>query len=394
MELSFKANPISVKQAKYMQRELLTSKFVDIICHSGTDEDAIACANTMQWFLKTAKIPSRIILDNAKDTFKYSEKWDILDTSKKSLPQTRPESVLCVDFSSKERIIRNVADYINKAKNILCLDHHENGDIVSNITPITEVLTADEIDTLPERKFYVDSTAKSCSGVLLRFFDTLRIKLPDEIKTRLLCGMTDDLRKNHYLEFDDTLNPVELPLLRSDFQTRELYSKLKASVSDEEQKRVIKHLNVLASLNPEEIEFKNSLPDRIRTIPNGKFGCIVIPPDDRQWERLGGDNKRTSAIIGNFRVESLKKYPHLKTAAVFYPANGAYRISIHSSDDNVLRLFNYIKENINPELKAGGHENRGGGSIPTLNPDTCEKWVKEIIHGADEFYNKSLLDGN
>ena len=66
--------------------------------------------------------------------------------------------------------------------------------------------------------------------------------------------------------------------------------------------------------------------------------------------------------------------------------NDCYRISIHSKNNSVIDFFNYVKNNTNPDLTAGGHPNRGGGCIQTLNPKKCHIWVEQFIKSTKELY--------
>lgn len=361
MEVSFKAKPISIKTAENINQQLKKSKFFDIICHSSTDEDVAACAKALQWHLKTLKIPSQIISDSAVDTFHY--------TKQQSSLKKDPQGILCLDFSSYSRINKSLAEYINKAKNLICIDHHKDGNLKTN----TE---------------YIDTSAKSCSGIILRFFDALKKKIPDNILQQLYCGMLDDLRKNNYIRYNETLNPILTNIARNDKNTMQLYERLNNTLSQEERDEVVKHLNVLARLNKAEKKFKDDLESKIQFIPNKKFAFIEIPVKDEEWSSLGGDNKVTSAVMGNFRVSVLEnpKFQELNTIAIFYPVNDCYRISIHSKNNSVIDFFNYVKNNTNPDLTAGGHPNRGGGCIQTLNPKKCHIWVEQFIKSAKEFY--------
>ena len=80
MEINFKAKPISNDHATRLSNQLRKCVSADIICHKSSDEDALACAKALQWFLDKQKIVSRIISDNATDTFEINDKnFNIID---------------------------------------------------------------------------------------------------------------------------------------------------------------------------------------------------------------------------------------------------------------------------------------------------------------------------
>lgn len=368
MEVSFQARPISLKTAEYTKSQLLKSKFVDIICHSSSDEDTIASARAMKWFLDKNKVPSRIISDGGVKSFQYKS-GDTLDLSEQSLPSTSPDTVLCVDFSEYSRVSSSLKSYIEKAKNLLCIDHHKGANPILN-----------------NQNIYVDLSAKSCSGIILRLFEALKLNVPMPVKRTLYCGMTDDLRKNKYLTFSDkSLYPIKSKDFMADENTKYLYTKMEKELPQNEQEKVVKHLNLLTSLTKEEKVFKDDLPRRIKYNSNGKFGYVIIPINDKQWSSLGGDNKRTSAIISNFRISTLANNPKVDSVAVFYPNSTGYRISIHSKGDNVLKMFEHVRKSF-PEFSGGGHPERGGGGNFTLDPRKSISWTNAIIKGIDDFY--------
>ena len=371
MDISFQARPISLKQAEYTKLQLLKSNFVDIVCHSSSDEDTIASAHAMKWFLEENKIASRIISDSADKTFNYKS-GDTFDISSQKLPESPAGTILCVDFSEYTRVPSELKKYIEKAKNILCIDHHSGAEPILN-----------------NKNIYVDLSAKSCSAIILRFFESLKINPPAKIKQFLYCGMSDDLKKNKYLEFSDSaLFPVKTKELLHDKNTDYLYSKMEKELSQDDKIEVNKHLNILMSLNKSEREFKDCLPEKIQYNSNGRFGYVIIPADDKQWKSLGGDNKRTSAILRNFRISALEKDSNLDSAAVFYPNSSEYRISIHSKGNNVLKLFEHIRK-LFPEFSGGGHPQRGGGGNSTLEPKESVRWMNSVIHGIDDFYKNN-----
>lgn len=371
MEISFQAKPISIKRAEYTKLQLLKSNFVDIVCHSSSDEDTIASARAIKWFLNKNKIPSRIISDSAAKTFNYKS-GDTLDISSQKLPKVPSGTVLCVDFSEYTRVSSELKKYIEKAKNLICIDHHNGPE------PI-----------LKGNNIYTDLSAKSCSGIILRFFEALKINPPEKIKQILYCGMSDDLKKNKFLEFTDReLFPAKTKEFMKDKNTKYLYSKLESELSAKDKIEVNKHLNILMSLNKPEKMFKDSLPEKIQYNSNGKFGYVIIPPNDEQWLSLGGDNKRTSAILRNFRLTALKNDSNLDSAAVFYPNSSGYRISIHSKGNNVLKIFEHIR-GLFPEFSGGGHPERGGGGNSSLKPEDCNRWINSVISGIDDFYKNN-----
>ena len=61
--------------------------------------------------------------------------------------------------------------------------------------------------------------------------------------------------------------------------------------------------------------------------------------------------------------------------------NGA--LSIQTKEDYAKQIIDNIKTTC-PELVAGGHENRSGGSIETLDTQKCHDWVNLFVNSADK----------
>ena len=120
---------------------------------------------------------------------------------------------------------------------------------------------------------------------------------------------------------------------------------------------------------------------------NGKFAYTIIPPNDKEWYSLGGDNLVTSGIMGDFRISTLENSNKIDSVAVFYQDKNGYKISIHSKTGKVVELFDYIKKSY-PEIQCGGHPERGGGSLQTFDEKQSLDWANKIIKEIEDFYIK------
>ena len=164
--------------------------------------------------------------------------------------------------------------------------------------------------------------------------------------------------------------------------------KLEDKIDNEQIKKVAMAVDILSNLTKEEEDFKNSLYGRINISKNKKVAWVEIPPDDKQWQDLGGDNSRVSTILNRFRQDVLNSREDIETIFVFYEAEGRYRFSVHSKTPTLHDFFNYIEQKHIPDFtkNAGGHKDRAGGKIFTVDPEKCHKWVEDIISCSD-FYD-------
>ena len=395
--INFSANKMSNKQAHYFEQRLKNSKHVDIVCHASTDRDSLNSAIAMQRYLDNLSVNSRIIVSQElnkigvmKPDFKYIQADEIKPDS------TPKDTVLCVDFSAKERVNPNVLKYINKADNILCIDHHEGVNLFKdNYITIKKPMedTYKVINsTVP---CYIDTSAKSATSIIYRMFEALRQPVSNTQAYSLMFGLVDDGAKKGYFVCDGkngTITPTTK--LVNDENAFDVYNKLNEKINDEQRKKIAKAIDIISNLTDEERAFQKSLYDKIKLSKNKKIAYIEIPPDDPEWTKLGSDNARTSKILNRFRQAILNNEYHdeklndVVLALTFYEAEGNYRISAHSKEPSLLDFYKYIEDTKIPDFtkNAGGHSERGGGRIRTTNKKTCHKWVKDIV-SCDEFYD-------
>ncbi len=392
LDISFKANKISKRQARYFKERLDKAKDVDIVCHESTDRDSLNCAIAMQRYLDNLGVNSKIILSGKPSKTGIKNPDFRYITANEIKPDDNPvDTALCVDFSAKERLTPALLEYIKKSKNLLCIDHHEGTNLFSTDYVVLKKSIEDADKVLETAApCYVDSSAKSATSVIYRIFEALDVDIDSEQAYSLMFGLIDDAAKKGYMICDGTEGTIHsTEKLTQDKNAYEVYSSLKRKLDDEQIKKIAMAIDIMSNLNEAEQNFKNSLYEKVLFSDNGKIAYVEIPPDDEEWKSLGGDNTRTSTILNRFRQNILKKYDNVELALTFYEAEGKYRLSAHSKNPDLLNFYNYVEETKIPGFtkNAGGHKDRGGGKIFTTDPETCHKWVSDII-SCREFYNQ------
>ena len=382
--VSFGAKHIPIRHLKAMERRILNAKTIDVYSHSSPDEDTINSSKVMyDWFKKLGKDVS--LCFNAKETdgllFKKSRHFKM----KEDLTKT-PDLAFFVDFNSTERISKR---YINsfKAKDIIGLDHHD-------ITPTTML----------DSTAYIDNKAHSCSGVVYRFFEGLKIKLKKADLESLYCGMLSDYKKSKLVSISNTADGHKLnkfPELYKDKYSNEVLSKIESQLSPKSKEKILKHLDTLSSLSVKEKGFLTKITSEIKVTKNGDLAYIVIEPGDKQWKSIGMDNTRTSEMLSDLRSrivhnaqadpsfspELKSKLANVKGAIFFYRASdtvdSSYKMSIHSKGDYAKRLIDTVRNDINPQLVAGGHPDRAGGKIRCYDKAEVDKFVNNFLLAAE-----------
>ena len=100
---------------------------------------------------------------------------------------------------------------------------------------------------------------------------------------------------------------------------------------------------------------------------------------------MGRDTVRTKTVLGNYRKKMLED-KNLDAVAVFFPTNdeNSYKMSILTKNDYAKQIINEIKSSTYPNLVAGGHDDRSGGTINSSDRQTCHNWVNLFVNAADK----------
>lgn len=387
-DISFRANKMSHAQARYINNNLVKSKNVDIVCHETSDKDAANSALVMYDYLKNQGVNARVIISQNLQTLKIKPNKDIIQSSDViKVDSVKPDAILCVDFSKKDRIPSKTLEHILECSNIYGLDHHSDLNIVDkNYVKITKPIDNPKVINAIG-SYYVDSSAKSATCVVYRFLEALGEEIDSNTAYKLMLGMADDCVKKGLI-YCDGKNGIITPgrELLKDENAMEIYNNLIEKLDEKQKAQIAKHIDILSSLTDEEKEFKEGLDEKLAFSENGKIAYVEIPPSDEEWKKLGGDNPRTSTILNRYRQEVLRN-TDADVVFAFYEAGGNYRFSAHSKKDTLLEFFKYVDENAMKGFfkNSGGHPSRGGGKIQTRNEEACNAWVQKII-ACDEFY--------
>ena len=218
--------------------------------------------------------------------------------------------------------------------------------------------------------------------------------MSDNQKESAFCAMTDDMNKEKLINISNG-QILKSEEFEEDDNVKEVFENIENSISNSKKTEILEHLDVLSRLTPKEKAFRMSLYKNIKVTPNRKFAYVIIPPDDKNWKRIGGDTPTASKILRDFRTRILEhkqidefidndlfsQIQDVQAIAVFYPDTkaGRYRVSMHSNKDYAFKIIDLIKEQYYQPLKAGGHPNRAGGSTQTLDKNKCAIWANNFI---------------
>lgn len=381
--ISFKAYRISKNQAQHIDSQLKQSSKVDIICHETTDRDAANSALAMSDYLSQQGINTRIILSqNLKSLTLRTEKKNILQAKDLKDNET-PDTILCVDFSQKNRVAPNVYNFMKKTDKIIGLDHHMDADIVDDNLTLTQ--NSNEKPTDKISSFYIDTTAKSATSIIYRFFEALDKEISQNTAYDLFFGLISDCCKKGLVKCDGengTISPNKEMI--QDKNAYEIYQALYNKLNPEQISDMAKKIDIMSNLSEKEKAFSDSLYKRVKYNNKGNVAYVEISPNDPTWIELGGDNSTTSTILNRFRQNFLKNHNNIKAVFTFYEADNSYRLSVHSKEKNLKKFYKFALKNVqNKPFTIGGHEDRGGGKINSTDEKVCHKWTENIISLTD-----------
>ena len=388
--IGFNANKISYNTAKPIEERINKASVVDIYCHKSPDDDTLSSAQPLARWLKSKHKTARVIADGDLKGSYISE--DITVTSPEMLG-TKGDLAIIVDFNDLSRASTATAKLLEqyKPENIVGFDHH-----TTNENPVK---------SSPNAPIYIDTTAKSCSSIIFRFFESLKIKLDNESLLNLFCGMSDDFKKSGLVDISSTkINKT--PKMLEHPTSKEIFEQIENALPEGDRNKIIKNFNILENLNIKEKAFQNKLfTEKIQFSPSKKLAYIIIEPKNKEWIDLGQDNKVTSRILGDFRRRILANNPddslispqiknklnNVQAVITFYrgskqlnPADDVYQMSLLSKDNSATKITEEAKRLGNKEINGGGHPNRCGASISSTNELKCTHFVKCFIDAAEE----------
>lgn len=373
--ISFGAKKIPKDVSKYLKKSLLKAKNVDIFVHVSPETDPDAANSAMT-------LANKLIENGVNARIKTGTKplKDLIvnhNVNKPMIDEAEADVSILLDVNE----IKRVSD--NPKGKIFVFDHH--------------------IDTgkIPNAYKYIDESARSCCAMVFRLLKSWKIKLTKADAQNLLYGTCDDFIKSKYLKVSDS-KIEELPAFMKDKNSQKVLKKLRQYLSKTEQKEVFTKLDVLSNLTEQEKAFQKRMFSEVKVTPNKKLAYIAIDPYDNEWHELGMDNTRTSTILRDLRMRLINGIKHddaftgeqkelfkdVKGAIIFYRTlnkpYSVYQMSIHSKHDYAEKLIKYIKKNVNPSLEAGGHPNRAGGRIMSINKNDIEAFMDSFFAATEK----------
>lgn len=384
--IAFKARVMPLETAKEIGNKIFSAKCVDVYTHilPKADADGATALTVMVNKLKEKGIKVNIHIgkNNMKDLVFNPIKQNI---NKKT---TNDNLALILDVSENGRI-----DGYPNANRII-IDHHRPTKI-----------------TFKDGLKYIDTTAKSCCGIIFRLFQSLGEEISKADAQNLLYAILDDYSKSKLVKFKNS-ELIKLPALIKDKNSNEVLEKIQALLTEEEKNVVYKRLDVMSNLTQAEKTFQKNIFKKIKITQNNKFAYVVIDPNDEEWKRRGLDSVRNLAILRDWRlrmvngvqedklltVEQKNILANVKGAIIFYKSinsNGksVYQVSIHTNEENLNSLsiirnskiewIQYLKSS-NKKIKwqGGGHSDRAGGRIFSCEEEDANAYVKSVLTAA------------
>jgi len=355
---------------------------IAVLTHISPDQDTLSSSMAIyDWLKQLGKNVSLCV--NIKDTKglyfpspkHYKIKTDLSKTS---------DLIFANDFNGYERLSENSAKALKSIAEgkKLGTDHHYFSSTL-----------------ISKDNFFIDPEFGSNSGITYMLLTDLKAKINKADLEALYCGMLSDYTKSKFVSIKGG-KLTKLPALCENKKANAVLKRIELNLSQRSKDKIYKNLDILSRLTPAEQTFSKNLISKVKVTKNGELAYIVIPQGDKEWINLGEDNPITSAILSDMRPRILNpeketafspelrgKLKNVKGAIIFYSAvekgKSVYKMSIHSKSDYAKRLIDYVKTNINPNLIAGGHEDRAGGSVLSCQKADVDKFINDFLTAAD-----------
>lgn len=361
--------------------------------HSSLDEDSGSSILLAKHFFKNFGI------DLIPCVRSEQKRKLFIDKNKEIKTQLRkkPDLIFTVDFNDVLKIPKLLAEMFegNWEGAPKALREWRKGEIFEG-TPIIGVDHHLKTNSI-KGDYYIDDTAKSCSGILVRMFQAKHIKMRVEDCKLAYCGMLSDYEKSGLVEIKNG-KLTKLPKLFKDKNSLAVLNRAEKQLKKAARTEIYNHLDIMSRLTTDEKLFKESLSSRIKLSPNKKFAYVELEPNDKQWAKIGMDNDTSSSIIRWFRkkvienssevltIEQQEKFKNIKAIAVFYRTSpkphGRYRVSIHSIDEFSIKLIKKAEELSGMKI-GGGHPNRAGGKIDSVDKMKAHGFTNLLVRASE-----------
>lgn len=386
---NFTANIMPKNCAEHINNKLLSAKSVDIFCHTSSDEDSFNSAKAMYSYLQSKGVKPRIIVSNGRECYKYdTNQYDILQADKVDAKTQKSDMALCLDFSAESRVSPTVLKYLSSyGDKVVGIDHHNNSDKIStSFNQITQSYASiQKMPKLEAKDFYIDSSAKSNCSIISRFFNAIGHKITQGEAKSLMTGILDDTMKDGFTSISPKKEVKISDKINDCGNTKHVLKNVLAVLTNADKTDVINHLLKKTNLTKEEIRFQKDLSKRTKFSKNGRFAYVEIRQGDKEWDKIGRDTVRSKHILSEYR-KSMLQNDGIDAVAVFFPTNlkNTYKMSILSKKDYAKQIIENIKNTSYPQLTAGGHDDRSGGTLTSKDDYHCQKWVKLFVDSAEQ----------
>jgi len=376
---AFRAKWISPKKGRaYIQSIKDTfAKRIYISGHSSLDDDSLCSALMLSHIVKSQGIDALVCAKSEQLNTLYMNKSKEVHRRIKKVP----DLILTVDFNDILKIPKLLTNVFEGKGNKI--SEHKSG--LFEGTNIIGIDHRKNTNTL-KGNFYLDDSAKSCCGILVRLADALGYKIGREDAKIAYCGMLSDYKKKGLIKIENG-QLIKKAALLEDKNSRIVLEKIEKILDNKDKTEIHNYIDVISRLTRKEKYFLEKLKSMIQIEPNGKFAYVAIDTQDKDWAKIGMDNDTTSTLLRHFRKDTLRNSPDLNAVAIFYRTSpkdhGVYRVSFHSKDGYAHKLLKKAEVLSGKEI-GNGPPDRPSGSLASVDKTETDKFVNYFVEAAKE----------
>ncbi len=305
---------------------ILKSKNVVISGHTSPDGDSIGSTTALYYALKSVECDSTLFIEES------SERYDVIPYKNVSVNKEIKEvdTLVLMDCGTKELLPKNIKKLLDKAKNVINIDHHISNDYYGDYNYIVGGFS---------------STSEIAYDIIKSFTN-----LNKNMAISLYAGIIYDTGGFKHSCTTPKTHKIVSEIMEFDINANEIY------------------FNILSKMNFKEIEALQLVLSKMKFANNGKINYSYITFEEFKKFNLHKDN------LGGI-VDFLSSVGGVDVSFFTYSKDGKeYKFSLRSKHTNV----NFVAESFG----GGGHLNAAGcriqGNIDEILPKVVDRVIEEM----------------
>lgn len=285
------------------------SNSIYIVTHISPDGDAIGSSMAMYLALKSMKKDVHVVIENYSDRFEFLTE---LREAEKEVVNKEYDLLISLDVSSIDRIAAP-KEFIEKAKKVLVIDHHQNTNISADV-------------------LVVNSKSPAACELVYELFEFGNINVDKEIAKYIYMGIVTDTGSFNYRNTSSKTHKIAAKLLDTGIDFAYICKMVNDTMKESRLKLIAYIIDNMETYFDGRVKYAK--------VPNDVLKKIDLPDEDAE-----GLVNYLRCIVG-------------VDVAIYARGleNGTYKVSLRSN-------FDYDVAKVANAFGGGGHINAAGFTV-------------------------------